>query len=52
MHQVYGADLGGPIIHERTWRWLSVRIVQLLTETTTRLHRAIYGDNTRGTSGT
>lgn len=42
MHSHYGVDLSSGIIDCRTWRWLSVRILQLLTDRQTRLHRAIY----------
>lgn len=49
MHQTYGVDVGSSILLNRTWRWLSVRIVQLLTEESTRLHRAIYPQEQKGT---
>lgn len=48
MHSEYGVDLSSGIIDHRTWRWLSVRILQLLTDKHTRLHRAIYPENRKG----
>lgn len=48
MHSVYGLDLCSGILGRRTWRWLSIRILQLLTDTGTRLHRAIYPENQKG----
>ena len=48
MHSVYGLDLSSGILRTRPWRWLSVRIIQLLTDPGTRLHRAIYPENRKG----
>lgn len=48
MHAMYGLDLSSGILQQRTWRWLSVRILQLLTDTGTRLHRAIYPEDRKG----
>lgn len=48
MHAVYGIDLSSGVLLRRTWRWLSVRIIQLLTDAETRLHRAIYPENRQG----
>ena len=48
MQQVFGIDLSGGVLRRRTWRWFSVRVLQLLTDTGTRLHRAIYPENRKG----
>lgn len=47
MHREYGIDLSSGILRARTWRWFSVRVLQLLTDPGTRLHRAIYPENRR-----
>lgn len=36
-----GIDLDDPVVRARSWRWLRVRIVGLLT-VESRLHRALY----------
>ena len=53
LHEVFGIDLGDPEMQARPWRWLRVRISQLLDSTptftpdgrrimSTRLGRALY----------
>ncbi|MEU3013342.1 DUF7426 family protein [Nocardia asteroides] len=42
LHAVYGIDCGGPILDERPWSWLEIRIRDLATTPGTRLHRAIF----------
>jgi len=46
--QHYGLDFSSGILDKRTWRWLSVRILQLLTDNSTRLHKAIYPEKRKG----
>ncbi|MFE6500776.1 hypothetical protein [Kitasatospora sp. NPDC057738] len=42
LHQVYGIDLSAPdLLRERSWRWLKVRILGLLS-TKSRTHRHFY----------
>lgn len=42
LHSEYGIDLDEPAAQERTWRWLRVRILGLLTAPTpTRLSLAL-----------
>lgn len=48
MQQTYGVDLSSGVLLRRTWRWLSVRIIQLLNDHETRLHQAIYPQSRRG----
>lgn len=40
LHDVYGIDTGTPILDERPWHWLEIRIRDLATSPGTRLHRA------------
>ncbi|MYU21193.1 hypothetical protein GTY84_04935 [Streptomyces sp. SID8352] len=38
LHQVYGIDVEDGVLQRRTWRWLQVRVLGLLSAET-RLHR-------------
>lgn len=40
-HKIYGIDLESGILRERSWRWFQVRIVGLITDPTSRLHRVL-----------
>lgn len=38
LHQVYGVDVESGVLRERTWRWLQLRILGLLS-TESRMQR-------------
>ncbi|MFJ3867912.1 hypothetical protein [Streptomyces nigra] len=42
LHEVYGVDVGAPgLLDARSWRWLRVRILGLLSADS-RLHRLLF----------
>jgi hypothetical protein len=42
LHEVYGVDVGAPgLLDDRTWRWLRVRILGLLSADS-RINRLLY----------
>ncbi|WP_416565052.1 hypothetical protein [Nocardia testacea] len=42
LHTVYGVDVDSGVLDQRPWRWLEVRIRDLMTRPGTRLHRAVF----------
>ncbi|OZE13381.1 hypothetical protein CH249_01805 [Rhodococcus sp. 05-2255-3B1] len=38
---IYGIDLDSGILLQRSWRWLQTRIVGLITDSDSRLHRVL-----------
>lgn len=43
LHEVYGIDVGDKqLMHDRSWRWLRVRVLGLVWEPGTRLQRVLH----------
>lgn len=52
LHEFYGIDLGDrALLRSRSWRWLWVRIVGLLSVESGRLRRTLYPPKTPETPG-
>ncbi|MGW1740449.1 DUF7426 family protein [Nocardia sp. NPDC001965] len=46
LHDVYGVDVCSEVLDRRPWRWLELRIRDLLTTPGTRLHTAMFPPKT------
>lgn len=41
LHERFGIDVESGVLTDRTWRWLLVRILGLIDDPRTRIHRAL-----------
>jgi hypothetical protein len=47
LHEFFGIDVESGVLHDRTWRWLALRIRDLIDRPTSRLGSAVRPQDRR-----